>query len=222
MPILPRLKSKLYMFNMCLSSLWMVPAISWIVLRRAHIRPDGQCSIDIAGAGPMLGLIVGLDVCLNGYYTSLFAWPLLRGDWHNPQLRRLAVKTCIASALCMVGTGVNIAVYAAEGGVELAQVMMTTCALDTTWCAFVICILTKNRDSSATTNSNTNTGSGSQPRFKPPTAPLASFSWISAIKPSPSVVVEVERTGSVEVDDADDSTKDGLAARQWPIASSPV
>lgn len=144
-PLVPRLKNKLYLFNFGLSTLWFAALVLMLVFRESTIRaPDGECLISM-GSGPA-GAMIGIDAFLNIYYTSLFALPLFRGKWKNPKLKQLAVKSALAAVLTVSSSVANLGLLAAHHGTELSWVCLSTCTLDTVWCAVVLCALTGRHD----------------------------------------------------------------------------
>lgn len=161
-PLVPRLKNKLYLFNVALSSLWIV--ILGIVLAKEHgtIRPDYECRIGM-GAGPVAGIIT-VNAFLELWYTSLFALPLYRGEWANPLLKRLAIRSCVAALLSVSSTTINGAFLFWHNGHELSWVCTTTCSLETFWCSIVLYALTGKKDDRAPETPKTSVGgSGGAP-----------------------------------------------------------
>lgn len=144
-PAIPRLHDRLYLFNLALSLIWFAALILILVVRSSRLRAsDNECLVSM-GRGPAIG-VIAIDAFLNIYYTSLFAVPLLRGRWKNPKLRQLAIKSALAAVLTVSSSVANLGVMAAHGGTELSWVCLSTCTLDTVWCAMVLCGLTSHRD----------------------------------------------------------------------------
>ena len=125
--------------------MWFAALVLMLVFRESSIRsPDGECLISM-GAGPA-GAMIGIDAFLNIYYTSLFAVPLFRGRWKSPKLKQLAVKSALAAVLTVSSSVANLGLLAAHHGTELSWVCLSTCTLDTVWCAVVLCALTGKKD----------------------------------------------------------------------------
>jgi len=144
-PLVPRLKNKLYLFNLALPSMWVSGLVVALLFHTTRIRrSDGECLIGLSTT--VLGTLMGIEIFLNTYYTSLFVIPLLRGKWTNPRLKRLAIHSALAAVLTVSSSLANLAVFASHHGVELSWVCLATCTLDTVWCAVVLCALTGKRD----------------------------------------------------------------------------
>ena len=144
-PVVPRRQDTLYIFNFLLSTLWFAALALMLIFRISRIRePDGECLITM-GTGPASAMI-GIDAFLNSYYTSLFAVPLLKGKWKNPRLKQLAVKSALAAVLTVASSVANLGLLAAHRGTELSWVCLSTCTLDTVWCAVVLTALTGRHD----------------------------------------------------------------------------
>lgn len=115
-----------------------------LAFRLSTLRPtDNACLITLRHGHT--ATIIAIDAFLSTYYTTLFVRPLLKGRWQDPRLRRLAVRSALAAGLTVGGAVVNLGVFAGHGGSELSWVCLTTCTLDTLWCAVVLCALTGKR-----------------------------------------------------------------------------
>lgn len=153
-PLLPRLRDRLYLFNIGLSSIWIVGLTVMLVFKAGGIRSsDGECLIALRGGNA--GTVIAIDASLNIYYTSLFVVPLMRGKFHSPRLKQLAIKSALAAVLCVSSSVINLGLFVGHHGSELSWVCLSTCTLDTVWCAAVLCVLTGKRDDADTTQAVT-------------------------------------------------------------------
>ncbi|KAI5475836.1 Transmembrane protein [Pseudohyphozyma bogoriensis] len=100
-----RRDSWLYRANLCLMSGWIVVWCLFVKYHGAWMRPDGVCVVMLANIGTYFGFAV--DIAIDLYLSLLFAIPLYRGEWSNPALRWLAIKSILCTALGMTSTATN-------------------------------------------------------------------------------------------------------------------
>ncbi|KAF9269234.1 hypothetical protein L218DRAFT_428406 [Marasmius fiardii PR-910] len=70
------------------------------------------------------------DLYINLFLTVLFFWPLFRNGHLSPRVKRLAVRTLVASIASLTTSTVNIAVLTARNGREYGWVCLGSCSAD--------------------------------------------------------------------------------------------
>jgi hypothetical protein len=93
-----------------------------------RIRQDGVCIIGLKSYASLA--LLSYDLYINIFLTGLFLWPLCRAHVMNPQIRRVATRTLIASGAALTTSAINIAVLTILHGQELGWVCLGSCALD--------------------------------------------------------------------------------------------
>ncbi|KAJ7775763.1 hypothetical protein DFH07DRAFT_799666 [Mycena maculata] len=89
---------------------------------------DGACVI---GLKPTASLpLLAYDLYINILLTGLFLWPVFRSTHSSARLRRVAIRTLVASGVALTTSTVNIAVLAVLDGRELGWVCLTCCGTD--------------------------------------------------------------------------------------------
>ncbi|ORY75968.1 hypothetical protein BCR35DRAFT_353491 [Leucosporidium creatinivorum] len=102
-----RLKNKIYLSNCLLLLGWTGVFLFLIISHKTSIRPsDGQCSFFISRYSSLAAGL--LDMVIILYLSLLFALPLYRGRWANPEIRRLAIRSLAASLVSMASTTANM------------------------------------------------------------------------------------------------------------------
>ncbi|RCH88074.1 hypothetical protein CU097_007928 [Rhizopus azygosporus] len=128
-----RWSNKSYRFNLGLLLPYIAIFILMIVYHRAYIEPNGYCIIGIAPAGtiPL--------IAINLYMTVFFVRPLLKlgglgifSSTANSRLHEVALRTLVASVVCLVVSFANILSLIILDGRERGLLCMTCCTLDVT------------------------------------------------------------------------------------------
>ncbi|KII85175.1 hypothetical protein PLICRDRAFT_45329 [Plicaturopsis crispa FD-325 SS-3] len=123
-----RLKSPVYI--VCAFTIVVYSAIiALLLVGRIHeFRPNGTCVI---GLRPLASIpLVSYDLYVNILLTSLFLWPLFRSQHFNHKLRRVAMRTLVASGIALTTSTANILVLNLMHGKELGWVCLGSCGAD--------------------------------------------------------------------------------------------
>ncbi|GAB7355716.1 hypothetical protein MBLNU459_g6415t1 [Dothideomycetes sp. NU459] len=141
----PRLKDKLYLFNMFgVMTLYVALIVLSFVFRLHRINEHGQCYSGIDR--DVLIPLACFDVALNIYLTALFVQPLCKlqslrnkatTNGTNQTLRRAGLRTTIGSCATLTSTVVNIGLTAGLNG-EAYWMCLMICNLDVLWAAMVL------------------------------------------------------------------------------------
>ncbi|KAH7327186.1 hypothetical protein BKA65DRAFT_63729 [Rhexocercosporidium sp. MPI-PUGE-AT-0058] len=137
---MPRLKSKLYLFN-CFGMLlpYIVCVILNFVFRTAYFTEDGTCIIGMEMKA-MMPLII-FDAIVNLYLTLLFVLPLrsLYSYRNTPQsiLRTVAVRSFVGSIATLTSSVVNLTVLMVLKG-EAAWICLMCCNADILFSVLVL------------------------------------------------------------------------------------
>ncbi|KAJ7624591.1 hypothetical protein FB45DRAFT_923763 [Roridomyces roridus] len=125
-----RLRSPVYLACMGVVGLYVGVIIAMILERIAEFRAgDNACVI---GLKPTASLpLLAYDLFINVTLTCLFIWPIfrLRGS-RSATLRRVALRTFIASLAALTTSTVNIAVLTALHGREFGWICLESCGAD--------------------------------------------------------------------------------------------
>ncbi|KAI5475835.1 hypothetical protein MNV49_000799 [Pseudohyphozyma bogoriensis] len=221
-------ESMLYKCNMCLMLGW-VAVWSLFVVRRlalpiqnvqldsdnlpgcqsyhgAWIREDGACMLYLADEGTYLGFAV--DITIDLYLSLLFAIPLYRGEWSNPELRWLAIKSILCTIVGMASTATNAFILTRLHGKELSWVCMASCVLDTLMNSTNLFIITSSESDSHDRRPSYAGSSHPDRRVSYATSPIT-------LPRKTSVHYSVEVTSFTEVDEsAPNSPTPTLAERR--------
>ncbi|KAJ6591500.1 hypothetical protein DFH09DRAFT_1137178 [Mycena vulgaris] len=89
---------------------------------------DKACVI---GLKPIASIpLLSYDLYINVFLTALFLWPLLRSNFSTPQLKRVAIRTLLSSAVALTTSTVNIVVLTILKGHELGWICLASCGTD--------------------------------------------------------------------------------------------
>ncbi|KAM0749094.1 hypothetical protein T439DRAFT_61665 [Meredithblackwellia eburnea MCA 4105] len=124
-----RLDSNLYKINCGIVLIWVGVLITFMVRHWTYIRDsDGQCIYHI---GHEVTFMTGaLEVVIDIWFCVLFAWPLARGSFSTPALKRVALLSVIGAAVSMASSCANMFIFSIFNGKELGFVCLASCALD--------------------------------------------------------------------------------------------
>ncbi|KAF9259949.1 hypothetical protein L218DRAFT_824495, partial [Marasmius fiardii PR-910] len=124
-----RLRSPIYLICMTTNLAYLAVCITMLIgkLMIHKFNASGTCIIGLErfSSIPLLTLDLYTTVFLN----SLFLWPLYRSSLNNPVIKRVAVRTLVASLTALATSTINIAVLTIEHH-ELAWVCLASCAAD--------------------------------------------------------------------------------------------
>lgn len=114
---------------------------------------DGAC---VLGLKPTASLpLLTYDLYINILLTALFLWPLMRSKHSSIPLRRVAIRTLVASGVALTTSTVNIAVLTVMKGRELGWVCLASCGLDVILNAVALFWVTRGTTSSVSASSGT-------------------------------------------------------------------
>lgn len=74
---------------------------------------------------------MSVDIFTEIYLSVLFVMPLLRGNWLDPALKSVALKSLCAAIIAMTSSTANLALLALFGWHEIMALCVITCCLDT-------------------------------------------------------------------------------------------
>ncbi|KAF8309632.1 hypothetical protein DL93DRAFT_2230764 [Clavulina sp. PMI_390] len=143
--LLKRLKNPVYLVALLSVLGYPVILVLLIVYRIAYFRPqDGACVIGI-GPGGTIPLLT-YDAYLTILLTTLFVWPLrFRKGMMSEALRRLTVRTLLASFAALATSAANIAGLTVMHGQQLGWVCLASCGSDVMLNALVLDLVTESR-----------------------------------------------------------------------------
>ncbi|KAI8987017.1 hypothetical protein BDB01DRAFT_784279 [Pilobolus umbonatus] len=131
-----RWRSKAYRFHTIL----MLPYIGiftlMILFHVSEIEDSGVCIIGLEPAASLPLLIY--DFLINLYMTILFIRPLMKLDsgvkykWKASRLNEVALRTLVASVVCLIASFTNIFSLVMLDGRERGLVCLTCCTVDVT------------------------------------------------------------------------------------------
>lgn len=125
-----RRSSKLYLVNTSIIGCWMVAVLIFLVHIEFHIRPsDDSCVMRAKQYGVLS--VMSVDIFTEIYLSVLFVMPLLRGNWLDPALKSVALKSLCAAIIAMTSSTANLALLALFGWHEIMALCVITCCLDT-------------------------------------------------------------------------------------------
>ncbi|CAO3689227.1 unnamed protein product [Rhizopus stolonifer] len=127
-----------YKLHVLLLTPYIAIFILMIVFHTAEIENDGVCIIGLKPAATIPLLLY--DFAINLYMTILFIRPLIKmggtnlafGSKRNSRLNEVALRTLVASVVCLVVSFANIFSLIMLSGRERGLLCMTCCTLDVT------------------------------------------------------------------------------------------
>ncbi|KAI9276520.1 hypothetical protein BY458DRAFT_472368 [Sporodiniella umbellata] len=127
-----------YKIHILLLTPYIAIFILMIIFHIAEIQDDGTCIIGLKPAATIPLLLY--DFLFNLYMTVLFILPLFKmggnsmsfGSKRNSRLNEVALRTLVASVVCLVVSFANIFALHMVGGRERGLLCMTCCTLDVT------------------------------------------------------------------------------------------
>ncbi|KAJ7198257.1 hypothetical protein GGX14DRAFT_401972 [Mycena pura] len=124
-----RKRSPVYLVCIITVCMYSAVVIGMIIGRVQQFRPgDGACVIGLERTSSIP--LLSYDLFINVLLTALFLWPLLRSKHSSPRLRRVAIRTMVASAVALTTSTVNIAVLTVMHGRQLGWVCLASCGGD--------------------------------------------------------------------------------------------
>ncbi|KAJ6526782.1 hypothetical protein B0H19DRAFT_1084359 [Mycena capillaripes] len=139
-----RFRSPVYLICIGTVALYVAVILGMFFGRISEFRSsDGACVI---GLKPTASLsLLAYDLYINVLLTSLFLWPLLRSQFVNPNLRRVATRTLVASLAALTTSTVNIAVLTILHGREFGWLCLGSCGSDVVFNAAALFWVTRGR-----------------------------------------------------------------------------
>ncbi|KAJ7111818.1 hypothetical protein C8R44DRAFT_856456 [Mycena epipterygia] len=124
-----RLRSPVYLICLGTIILYVGVIVTVFLGHIANFRgDDGAC---VLGLKPTASLpLVAYDLYINILLTSLFMWRIFRFSNANPKLKRVAVRTLIASIAALTTSTVNIAILTVLKGREAGWLCLGSCGTD--------------------------------------------------------------------------------------------
>ncbi|CAE6494552.1 unnamed protein product [Rhizoctonia solani] len=93
-----------------------------------HYLHNGYCVLGITRLSSIL--LLSYDICLNLFFTMMFVAPLVRATIRSAWLRKVAIRSTIASLIALVTTSTNgVLLYVLDGN-ETIWVCFGYCAAD--------------------------------------------------------------------------------------------
>ncbi|KAF5384050.1 hypothetical protein D9757_006968 [Collybiopsis confluens] len=137
-----RLRSPIYIGCLVMIGIYAIVIALMVVGKIHYLRePDGVCIIGLKRFSSLA--LLGYDLLINIALTLLFLWPILKADLTNPRLRRVAVRTMLASGVALTTSTINMLVLALLKGHERGWVCLGSCGADVIFNALAIFWVTK-------------------------------------------------------------------------------
>ncbi|KAJ8083607.1 hypothetical protein PM082_009482 [Marasmius tenuissimus] len=125
-------------------------------------RDDGACVIGLKAFSSIPLLIY--DLYLTVFLNGLFLWPICRSNIGNPRIKRVAIRTLVASVAALVTSAVNIGVLTIQHGRQLGWVCLGSCGTDVVLNAIAIFWVTNANSDTQSEYPTENTQSPRPPR----------------------------------------------------------
>ncbi|KAI8079156.1 hypothetical protein BDF21DRAFT_419557 [Thamnidium elegans] len=132
-----RWKSKAYRFHLVLMTPYIAIFTLMMVFHIAEIDDSGICIIGLQSIASLPLLIY--DFLINLYMTIFFIRPLLKLgsgakkiDWKASRLNEVALRTLVASVVCLIASFANVFSLVMFDGRERGLVCLTCCTVDVT------------------------------------------------------------------------------------------
>ncbi|KAL0574017.1 hypothetical protein V5O48_007939 [Marasmius crinis-equi] len=167
-----RLRSPVYLVCMA-TMLGYVAVIILMILGPIHFwRDDGTCIIGLKAFSSIP--LLAFDLYITIFLNALFLWPLFRSKIANPRLRKVAIRTLVASLAALITSSINIGVLTVQHGRQLGWVCLGSCGTDVVLNALAVFWVTRGTDNHWSGGndetvhvSNVGTRSESQPQVRP-------------------------------------------------------
>jgi len=126
-PTTSRLQSRVFVVCMVLLTLYLGVAAIMFYGNISAIE-EGICFIGLKfiASAPLLTY----DLFITLFLTVLFLWPLLRGNFCNNTIKRLATRTLISSLIALATSCINILILTLMHGRQLGWVCLGSCSAD--------------------------------------------------------------------------------------------
>ncbi|KAJ6598075.1 hypothetical protein DFH09DRAFT_1393937 [Mycena vulgaris] len=139
--------------------------------------------------------LLSFDLFVNTLLTALLLWPLLRTQFMNVKLKRVATRTLAASIVSLTPSTVNIAVLIILGNRELGWLCLGSCGVDVIFNAAAVFWVTSKPHSAV--GSATPSGASEAPMSQ--RSVLKPFHLLRS-KPSPPKNFEIHVTTTSDVE----------------------
>ncbi|KAJ7253582.1 hypothetical protein C8J57DRAFT_626980 [Mycena rebaudengoi] len=148
-----RMRSPVYIICIGTICLYLAVILAVFFGRVQEFRSgDGAC---VLGLKPTASFpLLSYDLYISILLTGLFVWPLLRSSQPNARLRRVAMRTLVASAVALTTSTVNITLLAILKGRELGWVCLGSCGADVIFNAAALFWVTSGSGTTSTTSSS--------------------------------------------------------------------
>ncbi|KDQ50001.1 hypothetical protein JAAARDRAFT_142595 [Jaapia argillacea MUCL 33604] len=131
-----RFKSPIYNCCIVAVSMYSVVVAIAVIGATSFFRNDGACVIGLRRYAS--ASLLGYDLFINLFLTSMFLWPLFRYKFANAALRKVASRTLFAALMALSTSTLNILVLTIMHGQQLAWVCLGSCGTDVVLNALVL------------------------------------------------------------------------------------
>ncbi|KAL7326267.1 hypothetical protein PS15p_208630 [Mucor circinelloides] len=131
-----RWRSRAYRFHLCLMLPYIAIFTLMLVFHVSEIDASGTCIIGLQSVASLPLLIY--DFLINFYMTIFFVRPLMKlgagvkVGWRASRLNEVALRTMVASVVCLVASFANVLALVLFNGRERGLVCLTCCTVDVT------------------------------------------------------------------------------------------
>ncbi|KAL7310986.1 hypothetical protein PS15m_008810 [Mucor circinelloides] len=131
-----RWRSRAYRFHLCLMLPYIAIFTLMLVFHVSEIDASGICIIGLQSVASLPLLIY--DFLINFYMTIFFVRPLMKlgagvkVGWRASRLNEVALRTMVASVVCLVASFANVLALVLFNGRERGLVCLTCCTVDVT------------------------------------------------------------------------------------------
>ncbi|KAJ6598077.1 hypothetical protein DFH09DRAFT_1130925 [Mycena vulgaris] len=183
-----RMRSPMYLIGVGTLCLYAA-VISAMIYGRVHEfrSGDGACIIGLKFHTTLA--LLSFDLFINILLTALFLWPLLRSQFLNVKLRRVAARTLAASIVSLTTSTVNIAILTILGDRELGWLCLGSCGVDVIFNAAAVFWVTSSASSSTRSAAEPHSAAGSATLSGASEAPMSQRSVLKTfnlLRPKPS------------------------------------
>ncbi|KAJ7643592.1 hypothetical protein FB45DRAFT_895508 [Roridomyces roridus] len=183
-----RRRSPVYLVCVATIALYFAVILAVLFEHISEFRPgDTACVI---GLKPTASLpLLCYDLCINILLTGLFLWPIIRSAHSSTRLRRVAMRTLVASGAALTTSTINIGVLTALKGRQLGWVCLASCGADVVFNAAAVFWVTARTSSSGSDSFSAHSSDGGNRRATIDSHNVLSF----AVPPSPAHVHSFKR-----------------------------
>ncbi|KAJ6598071.1 hypothetical protein DFH09DRAFT_1130912 [Mycena vulgaris] len=199
-----RMRSPMYLF--CVGTICLYAAvISAMIYGRVHKFRSGDGACIIGTKFHTTLPLLSFDLFINILLTALFLWPLLRTQFMNVKLKRVATRTLAASIVSLTTSTVNVAILTILGGRELGWLCLGSCGVDVIFNAAAVFWVTSSASSPTGSSAEPHSAARSATPSGASEAPMSQRSVLKPFnllrsKPSSSKNFEIHVTTTSDVE----------------------